>query len=174
MLHIKTVPMVVEYCQEQLSVPRWPSRAEALFLFGLNPVRAPPEAPYLRRVQVLSKRGADIAFAGGGSSLLAVAGADERGGAVILVDTLAPAASARIARLHGHQVCTPDGSLALLAKWHEAVLAGGSMARYRQAPVASLDSLLPGKAPIKAATSPAVELTEVARMLALSCCFMCT
>ena len=56
------------------------------------------------RAQVLGRRGADIAFVAGGSSLLAVAGADERGGAVILVDTLAPPASARIARLHGHQV----------------------------------------------------------------------
>jgi len=46
------------------------------------------------------RRGADVAFAGGGSSVLAVAGADERGGCVMLLDTLAPPASAAIARIN--------------------------------------------------------------------------
>ena len=41
-----------------------------------------------------------MAFAGGGSSVLAVAGADERGGCVMLLDTLAPPASAAIARIN--------------------------------------------------------------------------
>lgn len=66
----------------------------------------PREAKDFGQAQVLSRRGADIAFAGGGSSLLAVAGADERGGAAILIDSLARPASSRIARLHGHQVCS--------------------------------------------------------------------
>ena len=46
------------------------------------------------------RRGADVAFAGGGSSVLAVAGADDRGGCVMLLDTLAPPASAAIARIN--------------------------------------------------------------------------
>ena len=53
------------------------------------------------------RRGADVAFAGGGSSVLAVAGADERGGCVMLLDTLAPPASAAIARINCPHVRAP-------------------------------------------------------------------
>ena len=60
------------------------------------------------------RRGADVAFAGGGSSVLAVAGADERSGCVMLLDTLAPPASAAIARINCSHVCVPHRD----AAWH--------------------------------------------------------
>lgn len=52
-----------------------------------------------------------MAFAGGGSSVLAVAGADDRGGCVMLLDTLAPPASAAIARINCSHVCNYQGGI---------------------------------------------------------------
>ncbi len=49
-----------------------------------------------------------MAFAGGGSSVLAVAGADDRGGCVMLLDTLVPPAAAAIARINCSHVRTRD------------------------------------------------------------------
>ncbi len=53
-------------------------------------------------MQVLSKRGVDIAFVGGSSSVLAAGGFCPVGGNIVLWDTLAPISAGPIAYLTHH------------------------------------------------------------------------
>jgi hypothetical protein len=53
-------------------------------------------------VQVLAKRGVDIAFVGGSSSVLAAGGFCATGGNIVLWDTLAPISAGPIAFLTHH------------------------------------------------------------------------
>ncbi len=53
-------------------------------------------------LQVLSKRGVDIAFVGGSSSVLAAGGYCSAGGNIVLWDTLAPISGGPIAFLTHH------------------------------------------------------------------------
>lgn len=63
----------------------------------------------LLAVQVLQRRGCDVAFVGGSSSVIAAAGLGGRGVHVGIWDTLAPPQSACIGTLPFHQVRVAAG-----------------------------------------------------------------
>ena len=66
-------------------------------------------------MQVLQRRGCDVAFVGGSSSVIAAAGLGGRGVNVGIWDTLAPPQSACIGTLPFHQVHTAAAAAAFLA-----------------------------------------------------------
>jgi hypothetical protein len=53
-------------------------------------------------MQVMSKRGVDIAYVGGGSSVIATGGYDVEGGNIALWDTMGPLSGGPIASLEHH------------------------------------------------------------------------